>query len=103
MTYVVYDTASTRIVTEKFYGREFYMTEAAAKSARTRILRKGKRVNGRQVMYKPEDLAVAESGYYGKNIVKMVERVNLMSGKKYMESVNTPNYCSPASEAYWCM
>lgn len=103
MAYVVYDTASTRIVTEKRYGKESYATEAAAKSARTRILRKGKRINGRQVMYKPEDLAVAEARHYAQNIEAMVERVNLMSGKKYIESVNTPNYCSPASEAYWSM
>jgi len=34
---------------------------------------------------------------------RMVERVNLMSGKKYMEDVNTPRFCSPASEAYWSM
>jgi hypothetical protein len=33
----------------------------------------------------------------------MVERVNLMSGEKYMEAEDTPNYCSPASEAYWSM
>lgn len=35
--------------------------------------------------------------------IKMVERVNLMTGKKYMEPANTPNYCSPASESYWTM
>lgn len=33
----------------------------------------------------------------------MVERHNLMSGLPYMEDINTPNYCSPASEAYWSM
>lgn len=33
----------------------------------------------------------------------MVERTNLMSGEKYMEEEGTPNYCSPASEAYWSM
>lgn len=33
----------------------------------------------------------------------MVERTNLMSGQKYMEAEDTPNYCSPASEAYWSM
>lgn len=103
MSYVVYDTASTRIVTEKRYGKESYATEAAAKSARTRILRKGKRINGRQVMYKPEDLAVAESRYYAGNIALKVERVNMMTGQKYLEDINTPNYLSPASEAYWSM
>jgi hypothetical protein len=33
----------------------------------------------------------------------MVERKNMMTGKKYMESINTPGYMSPASEAYWSM
>ena len=33
----------------------------------------------------------------------MVERVNLMTGKKYMEGINTPGYMSPSSEAYWSM
>lgn len=47
--------------------------------------------------------AVATIDDYNNNIVHMVERVNLMSGKKYMEPSNTPNYCSPASEAYWSM
>jgi hypothetical protein len=103
MAYVLYEVASTRIVTEKRYGKESYQTEAAAKSARTRLLRKGKRINGQHVVYKPEDLAVAEARFYAQNIEKMVERVNMMSGKKYIESINTPNYCSPASEAYWSM
>lgn len=101
MSYVLFETESTRIVTEKRYGQESYSTESAAKAARTRLLRKGKRINGQHVMYKPEDLAVCSLGFYRQNIEKMVERVNLMSGKKYIESINTPNYCSPASEAYW--
>jgi hypothetical protein len=33
----------------------------------------------------------------------MVERVNLMSGKTYMEAEDTPPCCSPASETYWSM
>lgn len=33
----------------------------------------------------------------------MVERVNLMSGQKYMEDENTPLACSPSSETYWSM
>lgn len=33
----------------------------------------------------------------------MVEKTNMMSGEKYMESINTPSYMSPASESYWSM
>lgn len=100
MTYVVYETDTTRIVGINI---THYATEAAAKSARTRLLKiKPRKYSGRR-QYKPEDLAVAELGFYRKNIEKMVERVNLMSGKKFIESVNTPYYCSPSSETYWSM
>jgi hypothetical protein len=95
MAYVVYEVESTRIATPKPYGKEYYATEGAAKAAKTRM-EKGKRWAGKQ-------LEVAEITLYRTLIEKMVERTNLMSGKKYMESVNTPNYCSPASEAYWSM
>lgn len=30
-------------------------------------------------------------------------RSNMMSGLRYIEAQGTPNYCSPASEAYWSM
>lgn len=35
--------------------------------------------------------------------VKMVQRVNLMSGRTYWEAEDTPGFCSPSSEAYWSM
>jgi len=47
--------------------------------------------------------AVASAPYYAASVVKMVEKVNLMSGLKYMEASNVPGYMSPASEAYWSM
>ena len=33
----------------------------------------------------------------------MVERTNLMTGKKYLEAEDTPLHLSPASETYWSM
>ena len=45
--------------------------------------------------------AVASAPYYAKSVVKMVEKINLMSGLKYMEASNVPGYMSPSSEAYW--
>jgi hypothetical protein len=33
----------------------------------------------------------------------MVERTNLMTGKKYMEKKDTPVFLSPACESYWSM
>ena len=47
--------------------------------------------------------AVASWPEYAFKIVHEVEKVNLMSGLKYMEPSNAPGYLSPASEAYWSM
>lgn len=33
----------------------------------------------------------------------MVERTNIMTGKKYMEKKGTPAFLSPACETYWSM
>jgi hypothetical protein len=33
----------------------------------------------------------------------MVERTNLMTGKRYMEKKDTPAFLSPACETYWSM
>ena len=34
-------------------------------------------------------------------IEPMVEKTNMMTGKKFQESINTPHYMSPSSESYW--
>ena len=34
-------------------------------------------------------------------IEPMVEKTNMMTGKKFTESINTPHYMSPSSESYW--
>ena len=100
MAYVVYNTKTTAIVTERAFGRGSFKTLAAAKAARTRLLRK---FCMNTLLYKGEDLAVAESMHYINTIKRQVERTNLMTGKTYMEDVNTPRCCSPSSEAYWSM
>jgi hypothetical protein len=95
MAYVVYDAETTRIVAAKPYGKDRYATEGAAKAAKTRMEKKPR--------FKGMTLVVCEAQAYKLCVEKMVERVNLMSGKTYWESINTPSYCSPASEAYWSM
>ena len=104
MRYVVYEVGSNALIPEcKGKFARSYKTETAAKSARTRMLRK---LNKGTVLWKPEDLAVAEFNFFFDHIkqpVQQVERVNIMTGKKYMEDVNTPMCCSPSSETYWSM
>jgi hypothetical protein len=33
----------------------------------------------------------------------MVKKINMMSGKEFLEDEDTPYYCSPSSETYWSM
>ena len=96
MGYVVYEVASTKLVSTKEY-----ITRSAAKAAKTRHINKEFKRTGNPLL--DDCYAVASVADYYANIEKQVTRVNLMSGKEYQESVNTPNYCSPASEAYWAM
>ena len=93
--FVIYNKATTAIVKERSYSRAHYATETAAKAAITRFAKKG--------ICAKDEVAVAESGYYYENIEARVKRTNLMSGKEFTESVNTPYYCSPSSESYWSM
>ena len=51
--------------------------------------------------FKRKYQANAHAFYLGQTT--MVERVNIMSGEKFMEAVDTPYYCSPSSESYWSM
>jgi len=93
MSYVVYDVGTTQTVNEKRWSRETFKTEAAAKAARTRMIKKWK--------YEPTQLEIAEVAFYTQSIAATVTRTNLMTGNTYQESVNTPMCCSPSSETYW--
>lgn len=97
MGYIVYHKASTAIpVTLR---NKVYKTHGAAQAWITR-LGKGMIEDADHPKF---NYAIAEAEYYAKHIERDVTRVNLMSGKEYTESVNTPLACSPASETYWSM
>jgi hypothetical protein len=89
MGYVVYNAETTRLLSSKTFA-----TESAAKAARTRAAKADNTMIA-------ADYAVAEVNDFYSNIEKTVVRQNLLSGKDYTESVNTPISCSPASESYW--
>ena len=83
--------------------RQSYKTMAAAKAALTRMSKRYRAdlldsVNDPQYRY-----AIAEADYFHKSIEKSRKTSNMMSGKPIVEPVNTPNYMSPSSEAYWSM
>ena len=91
--FVIYNTTTTAIVTERAFSTRYYATASAAKAAVTRFAKKG--------IVKKDQVAVVEDDYYFANIEGKVKRVNMMSGLEYYESVNTPSFCSPSSESYW--
>lgn len=86
MAYIVYNIETSRI-------EDTYRSETSAKRERTRL-------NNRAGAVK---FAYAAADVYYAEIEQQVERVNLMTGKTFKESVNTPYYCSPSSETYWSM
>ena len=92
MQFLVYNTDNSAITDGPF------KTNSAAKASITRASKKHFIKNGTKL----KNRAVAESTYYYANI-EQVERTNIMTGKKYKESINTPISCSPAFETYWSM
>ena len=83
--------------------RHSYKTMAAAKAALTRMSKRYRAdlldsVNDPVFRY-----GIAEADYFHKSIEKSRKTSNMMSGKPIVEPVNTPNYMSPSSEAYWSM
>lgn len=103
MGYIIYDKKTTAIpVTLR---RKVYKTHAAAQAQITRM-RKAEAGDWGVLTAENDPLflyGIAEVEYYARHIERQVKRVNMMSGEEYMESINTPSYMSPASEAYWSM
>jgi hypothetical protein len=100
--YVIINVGTER-AHKKAHSMAVYKTEGAAKGVCTRLNRE----------YTGCSMQIDDAGHdvvqwkvmpladYIARPVKMVERTNLMSGLKYMEAEDTPNFCSPSSEAYW--
>lgn len=91
MGYVVYHRVATRLIMN---NREF-ATERGAKIALSRFCNREGLDKG--------DFAIIDADIFYQDIEKSVERVNLMTGEKYMEKANTPPHLSPAYETYWSM
>ena len=98
MNYVVFHRTSTRLFSKHSRGMRVtsFDTYRSAKIFRTKLLKTRPELAR-------EDVDIAQSDVFYSRIEKQVERKNIMSGELFMEAVNTPNHCSPASEAYWSM
>jgi hypothetical protein len=80
------------IVTDGPNRTRAYKTFGAARATRTRLCNKAG--------WSVDQLSIIATKYYKP---RMVERVNIMTGEKFEEDVNTPNCCSPSSETFWSM
>lgn len=94
MAYVIYNKDTTRLL-----NRTMYKTLAAAKRARTMACRYGSsRLTGLQSQF-----SIAEVSEFYKSIEKTEVKKSLLSGKEFVQPVNTPLCCDPSSETYWSM
>ena len=83
--------------------RKSYKTMPAAQAALTRMSKRYRAdmlesVNDPQYRY-----GIEEANYFHTTIEKSRTVKNMMNGAAIQETVNTPGYMSPRSEAYWSM
>jgi len=109
MSYVIYEQSSTYIMGKPDRNgvvrpdhRKSYKTLGAAEAALTRIC-KAEGLLQTDPNYGRYRYAIAARAYFHQNIEKKVAKRNMMTGKEYSESVNTPVHMSPSSETYWSM
>ena len=107
--YYIYEKSTTYIIGKPDRNgiarpdhRKSYKTLGAAEAALTRIC-KAENLLPTDPNYARVRYAIAASAFFHQNIEKSRKVTNMMSGKEFVEPVNTPNYMSPASEPYWSM
>jgi hypothetical protein len=107
--FYIYEKSSTYIIGKPDRNgvarpdhRQSYKTMAAAKAGLTRIA-KAEGLLKTDPNYAEYRYAIAEANYFHKTIEKSRIVKNMMNDMEFTESVNTPGYMSPRSEAYWSM
>jgi len=100
MSYYLVHQNTGNIITDRGGRWQAYKTQAAAKACRTRVVAK--------LSFKSEDLVIVRQDNlqqfrHAHNLPTKVERTNIITGKKFMEDIDTPYFCSPSSESYWSM
>lgn len=96
MSYVIFDKATSRIITQVMASgeeRNYFPSQKLAARACKQMAKKGDIVL--------QDVDISEYEHYRTHVEQFREVKNLMSGAMVRESVNTPYACSVASEAYW--
>jgi hypothetical protein len=109
--FYIYEKSSTYIMggVNKWDGtvrpdhRKSYKTMPAARAALTRMSKRHRADMLESVNDPQYRFGIAEAGYFHKNIEKSRTVKNMMNDADIVETVNTPGYMSPRSEAYWSM
>jgi hypothetical protein len=110
--YYIYEQSTTYIIGKPDRNgvarpdhRQSYKTMSAAKAGLTRIC-KAEGLLKTDPNYAEYRYAIAEAGYFHKNLEKSRTVYSIMDQAKekpIIESVNTPGYMSPSRESYWSM
>ena len=109
--FYIYERTSTYIMggVNKWDGtvrpdhRKSYKTMPAARAALTRMSKRH-RADMLECVNDPQyRFGIAEADYFHKTIEKSRTVKNMMNDADIVETVNTPGYMSPRSEAYWSM
>ena len=105
--FVIYHKETTQIVGKDLKADPYarYKSMAAAKAAITRAAKKMGNYTGGLMLIDPSHplyvYGIARADGFFATIEKKVVKTNMMTGKEYMESPNTPLHMSPSSETYW--
>ena len=83
--------------------RKAYKTMPAAQAALTRMSKRYRADLLESVNDPVYRYGIAEADYFHKTIEKSRTVKNMMNNADIVETVNTPGYMSPRSEAYWSM
>tara|TARA_B110000503_G_C7000243_1_gene351211 strand:- start:110 stop:442 length:333 start_codon:yes stop_codon:yes gene_type:complete len=109
--FYIYEKSSTYIMgkinkhdgTVRPDHRQYYKTMPAAKAALTKMSKRYRADLLETVNDPMFRFGIAEAEYFHSKIEKSRIVKNMMNDKEFTESVNTPGYMSPRSEAYWSM
>ena len=109
--FYIYDRSSTKIMGKMTRSTgevlpdaaKSYKTMSAALAARTRMSKRYRADMLESVNDPQYRFGVADANYFHTTIEKSRTVKNMMNGAAIQETVNTPGYMSPRSEAYWSM
>lgn len=105
MSFVIFHKDTTqylRIFRNRYWqSADFYKTEQAAKAGLTRAV-KWSNAKPSRTPINPDEYRILPMDQF-KLIEKTEVKHNLLSGKEFTQSVNTPASCDPSTETYHSM